>query len=54
VAEGLIAAHETAVLVLTGHAGKDPPPPAADLAEAAPLVDTLEKAERALSAERRR
>ncbi len=51
--DGRVGAAETTVLVLTGHASKDPPP-VADEADASPLVATLAEAERALSAVRRR
>jgi threonine synthase len=51
-ADGWLAAGDTTVLVLTGHASKDPP--AAAPAETGPLVASLADAERALSAARRR
>jgi threonine synthase len=51
VAGGSIREDESAVLVLTGHASKDPPAGAA--ADAGPVVGSLADAERALSAARR-
>jgi threonine synthase len=51
VAGGAIGAGESTVVVLTGHASKDPPPGAG--ADAGPLVASLDEAERALSGVRR-